>query len=130
MVLMTDTARSHSRPITEQDRARGRRIAQARTKKELTQVQLADMVGLSGGLVGQWETGKVTLTAKNAAKLEKILEVPMAWLLTGDDPHEKRLAQTQTEQEYLDVIRDIPVDQQEAFLSMVRAAASMISKQK
>lgn len=120
---MTTPDTDKKKVITEADKARGRRIARARTNMELTQTELADMLGVSAGLVGQWETGKTGLTAKKAALLERLLKVPMTWLLTGDDPAENRKAQTETELEQLELLRGIPIEKQEQFMHIVRSAA-------
>ena len=125
---MTNSKPTPRREITEQDRARGRRIAHARTKRELSQAELADKVRVSVGLVGQWETGATGLTPRRAAALEKELGVSMTWLLTGDDPQQTRRAQTETEQEQLDLLRGVPIDRQEEFMEIVRSPAKALSK--
>jgi len=125
---MTTPRAKTPRIITERDRARGRRIAQARTKKELTQVQLADIVGVSVGLAGQWETGATTLTPQKAEKLAEALGVSMAWLLTGDDESERMTAQTEPEQKMLEIFRLIPADRQSDLAALVEQAAKMMTK--
>ncbi len=124
-----NTPSSNAKPkATEADRERGRRIAKARTKIELTQAELADKIGVSAGLVGQWETGSTGLTPKKAALLERVLKVSMTWLLTGNDPDQTRRAQTETELEQLALIRSVPIENQEKFLEIVRSAAKAFSK--
>ena len=48
-------------------------IALARKKKELTQLELAEQMGVDQALVSRWESGKVHPNAENVEKLKKIL---------------------------------------------------------
>ena len=48
-------------------------IAAARRAKGLSQVQLAQQMGVDQALVSRWESGKVTPTEENLAKLRAIL---------------------------------------------------------
>lgn len=125
---MRENLKKSGRQVTPADKARGLRIKTARTKRELTQEQLADMLGVSNGLVGQWETGSTKLTAQKAAILERTLGVSMSWLLTGDDPNEIPRAQTETERSALEAFRSIPVESQETVLAMIQAAAKTLSR--
>ncbi|BBC78761.1 transcriptional regulator [Acetobacter orientalis] len=52
----------------------------------------------------------------------------MTWLLTGNDPDQTRLAQTETELEQLNLIRSVPIEHQERFLEIVRSAAKAFIK--
>lgn len=46
-------------PMSEHSEERGRRIKAQRRMKRLTQQQLADRLGVSKGLVSQWEKGQI-----------------------------------------------------------------------
>lgn len=48
-------------------------ISAARKAKNLTQTQLADLVGVDQALVSKWESGKVHPNADNIAKLKSVL---------------------------------------------------------
>lgn len=130
MLLMSTLTPNAKTKVTEADRARGRRIAKARTKLELTQAELADKIGVSAGLVGQWETGSTGLTPKKAATLERVLQVSMTWLLTGDDTDQTRRAQTEPELELLQLLRSVPMENQDIFLEIVKSTAKTFSKKK
>lgn len=53
----------------------GLKIKTAREKKKLTQVQLAEKIGVSNVFISQLESGAKRASADNLAKLSKILNV-------------------------------------------------------
>ena len=48
-------------------------IASARKRKNMTQAQLADMMDVDQAVISRWESGKVTPSPANLAKLKEIL---------------------------------------------------------
>lgn len=65
-------------------------LKELRSKKGLTQGQLAKKVGVSPGNVGDWETGKSKPGYNALAALARIFEVSADYLLEIDQPLEKR----------------------------------------
>lgn len=55
----------------------------ARIKRNLTQKQLADLVGVSSSTINRIETGKQVLRVDMLNKLADILEIPVNELLEG-----------------------------------------------
>ena len=56
----------------------------ARIKKNLTQKQLAELVGLSSSTINRIETGKQILKIDMLNKLAEILEIPVNELLQSN----------------------------------------------
>jgi transcriptional regulator with XRE-family HTH domain len=106
----------------------GRRIADAREKIACSQETIARMLGVTKGLIGQYEIGYTTPRAQKLSKLAGALGVTVEYLLTGDDPDEKARAQTTTEQAALDLLRSIPPDKHAAALAMLQGLAGQLSK--
>lgn len=79
-------------------------------------------------MVAQYETGTTGLTAKRADQLVRALGVSMAWLLTGDDPEQEVRAHTTAEKAALELIRELPAEQQSSFLEAARALAKAIKR--
>ena len=59
----------------------GQMIRLARIKKGMTQSDLAGVMNVSQGAVGQWESGITLPKARNIAKLSEVLEIPVEKLL-------------------------------------------------
>ncbi|MDX8383057.1 MAG: helix-turn-helix domain-containing protein [Ghiorsea sp.] len=59
------------------------RIAFARKQKDLSQTQLASMLGISRGACGQWERGVTVPSVINLSKLAWHLDIHFEWLATG-----------------------------------------------
>jgi len=106
----------------------GRRLAEAREKTECSQAEFARMLGVTSGLIGQYEVGLTTPRANKLSKIAGLLNVTVEWLLTGDDPDEKARAQTTTELAALKLLRAIPVEKQAAALAMLQGLAGNLSK--
>ena len=57
------------------------RLKALRAEKQITQVQLAEMLGVSKGTVAMWETGKSVPTMKNMIALSEILNTDVEILV-------------------------------------------------
>lgn len=101
----------------------GQRIAAARHRKNLSQRNLADILGISSGAVGQYETGRNLPKMSRFEAIARACDVDVEWLLTGDDPEEKRKAHTVNEAEALRLLRAMGEDQQRSALAMLAGLA-------
>lgn len=63
------------------DPAIGERIKAARVRRDLTQEQLAALVGASKAAVSQWEAGKTAIDDERVAKLSLALGIPLESLI-------------------------------------------------
>lgn len=61
------------------------RLRDARKKRGMTQIELAEAVGLRQGTISFIEVGKTT-EPSNILKIAKVLKVDPYWLLSGDSP--------------------------------------------
>lgn len=62
----------------------GTRFRQLRVKAELSQEKIGELVGVSKGMVSQWENNIVTPPMDRLIELHKHLDFSFDWLLTGD----------------------------------------------
>jgi len=86
------------------------------------------MLGVTKGLIGQYEIGFTTPRAQKLSELAGLLNVTVEYLLTGDDPDEKVRAQTTTERAALQLLRAMHPDQHAAVLAMMQGLAGKLSK--
>lgn len=63
----------------------GQRIRELRTEKELTQPQLAVLVGVSNGIISAWENNVNEPKATYIKKLAAVLGVTTDFLLGNND---------------------------------------------
>lgn len=109
----------------------GARIRVAREQKGYSQDELAAKLGVTKGLVSQYEGGITMPPSKRFSRLAEVLSVSEGWLLTGDDPDETNTAQTKAEQLSLHIFRSIPMEHQAAAHAILAAfAANMTKKNK
>jgi transcriptional regulator with XRE-family HTH domain len=78
-------------PWTDSDRqAFGRRLAEARDKKNKTQTEVGAMFDLGKQAVSSWEKGRNAPTAEQLARLAVEYDVGADWLLFGRSPKPAR----------------------------------------
>jgi transcriptional regulator with XRE-family HTH domain len=99
----------------------GARIRKARDAQGLSQEQLAERLGVTKGLVSQYETGLTSVPSKRFSQLAEVLGVSSDWLLTGGEPDEQTKAQTKAELEGLMILRAMAPDEQRRALRLLAA---------
>jgi transcriptional regulator with XRE-family HTH domain len=68
----------------------GTRLREAIDAAGLTQLQLAQQIGVQPNLVSSWVRGKSLPSVPNLAKLVSALRADAGWLLLGDTPKRDR----------------------------------------
>jgi transcriptional regulator with XRE-family HTH domain len=63
----------------------GARIRTARENKRITRKDLAEIMCLSGTIVGKWERGNSNPSTAHLIKLAEVLKVSFDWLATGKE---------------------------------------------
>lgn len=64
----------------------GGRITELRNEKNLSQGQLADLLGISRQAVSKWENDKTSPDTLNLIKLADVLDTEIEYLATGKHP--------------------------------------------
>ncbi len=107
--IQNKTDRKNAKRSENLDRAKaiGARIKQARHNKGLSQHDLALLLGITAGAVGQWEIGANLPQMSTFQKLVEVLDVSRDWLMIGDSPRERGIAQDVTEKRALVLIREL-----------------------
>src|SRR6266498_3566581 len=62
----------------------GRRIAETRSRAELTQAELARKLGKPTNTISRWETATYRPTAKDLERLAKLFKVPISMFFPPD----------------------------------------------
>ena len=63
----------------------GERIANARQERGLSQLDLANQLGVKQSTIDHWESGETAPRANRLNQLAGVLNVPLLWLLGGSD---------------------------------------------
>ncbi|KHT14763.1 helix-turn-helix domain-containing protein [Pectobacterium brasiliense] len=63
----------------------GKRLASLRKARQLTQIELANLLDIQPRMIGRWEQGQVKPQFDYIIKLAQILEVSIDHLLLGED---------------------------------------------
>lgn len=72
----------------------GKRLTFARKKRDMTQTQLADAVGVTQSAISRYETDQDLPAGNVLLKILEVLEIRWKWLETGEDPmHQKPLSE-------------------------------------
>jgi transcriptional regulator with XRE-family HTH domain len=101
--------------------ALGKRLAQLRTLRNLSQRELADRVGVVQVVVSNYEIGKLRITAEVALRLAAALDVPIQELLQTDTPPEivQQPKPSRKVLERLEKIQSLPRRKQDAILTTI-----------
>ncbi len=68
----------------------GARIESARVAQDLTPAQLASRLGVLTKTIGSWLSDRSEPRANKLVTLAGVLNVPVMWLMTGNEPDEGR----------------------------------------
>lgn len=103
----------------------GTAIAQARAQLKLTQREFAQMIGVSQGLVGAWESHIKTPGAQTLKKISDATGISMNAIAGGDDLSEAFQVTDKTEIKLLVLYRGLPTLAKNNVLQMVEMAANL-----
>lgn len=111
----------------------GQRIRKLRRDRGLTQVQLAEQLNVTDGLVGQWETAKRRISIEDLLEVTRILDGSAADILAeaaeeNASAHETRSregaarfkASSGTILRLISVVEELPMPEQEELLELAR----------
>lgn len=97
----------------------GERIRQARQTAGMTQVELAQAVGVSRSAIAQWETDRSGQVGVNLARLAVVLSVSPTYLLNGTvGPDGGGTAETPQEMALLRLYREMPDEDRQVLLRL------------
>lgn len=101
--------------------ALGKRLAQLRTLRGLSQRELAERVGVVQVVVSNYEVGKLRITAEVALRFAAALDVPIQALLQTDTPPEivQQRKPSRKVLERLEQIQSLPRRKQDAILTTI-----------
>ena len=91
----------------------GRKIKEERVNKNISQVELANKLGVSTGYISQIESGQKCFNLKRFEQVAKILEKPTSYFIEASDEDEEGIIREIVSDlklmnpEKLDMVRDI-----------------------
>lgn len=97
----------------------GERIREARKKRRLTLKGLGEQVGVTGGAVTGWESGRNIPDAIMLGRLATVLDVPLNWLTETPAKDEYMIAPTVYELAKL--IDSLPAHDRQTVISVLHA---------
>ena len=97
----------------------GDRIKQARKQKRLTLKALGALVGVTGGAITAWETGRNIPDAIMLGKLAKALDVSLNWL--GEMPSQQEYTISPEVYEIAKIIDSLPDKDRQTMLNVLHA---------
>jgi len=95
----------------------GKRLAEARKKKDISQEELAKLLNTKGPVVGRYERDEMKPSIEAAAKMADILEVSLDYLVGKADEHLDKL----TLNRILEV-QKLPTEKKNFVLNMIDVA--------
>lgn len=104
----------------------GKFIAELRKEKNLTQMQLADMLAISDKTVSKWECGKGLPEVSMMIPLCEILEINVNELLSGERLSEKEYRE-KAEENIMDLISEKKESKKKIALAVTTVACSILA---
>lgn len=105
----------------------GKRVAERRKEQDLTQAQLAELLGISQQSVASYEVGRLRIPASMLPRLAEVLAVPVDALL-GLKPANGKRGPTPKLLQQLDRISRLPRAKQRFVLEMLDTVLSQASR--
>lgn len=93
------------------DTSIGRRVAEARERRHLSQAQLAEEVGVRQQTVAAWETGRNIPPTEKLGRLSAALGLSIDYLVLGEEGQGGELERIQRLRHALDVIEEALTDE-------------------
>jgi transcriptional regulator with XRE-family HTH domain len=101
----------------------GTRIRAARRDRNLTQDELAEIVGVSRSAVAQWETGRTGQITGNLTRIADALGVNVEYLVHGEDKRAMGEARQGDELALLRLYRECQPEDRQMLLQTARRLA-------
>jgi transcriptional regulator with XRE-family HTH domain len=106
----------------------GARIAQARKEQELTQEELAQLLGISQQMVASYEVGRRKVPASLLPVLARLLVVPVDTLLGVNPGRTTKRGPTPKLQQHFERIGQLPKPKQRFVLEMLETVLAQASR--
>ncbi len=91
-----------------------KQLAKLRKRNNITQIELADKMGVKQYVVSSWETGRSEPNISQIVKLCDILSVPADYLL------DRQIISVSSEEDFQKIVKNIDKDIKEDFLKDVK----------
>ena len=120
-LVMATRKKTDEDPHKAVNLALGKRLAQLRTLRNLSQRELAERVNVVKVVVSNYEIGKLRITAEVALRFAAALDVPIQELLQTDTPPEivQQRKPSRKVLERLEQIQSLPRRKQDAILTTI-----------
>jgi transcriptional regulator with XRE-family HTH domain len=120
-LVMAPRKKTSEDPHKAVNMALGKRLAQLRTLRGLSQRELAERVNVVQVVVSNYEVGKLRITAEMALRFAAALDVPVQELLHTDTPPEivQQRKPSRKVLERLEQIQSLPRRKQDAILTTI-----------
>lgn len=97
----------------------GERIAEARKAQRMTQVQLADALGIAQQTLAHYETGRIRIQIATLAAMAQVLRFSIDDMLMGRTPRRARRGPASKLEQQLDAIAQLPKAKQRFVIDML-----------
>jgi len=120
-LVMAPRKKTSEDPHRAVNLALGKRLAQLRSLRNLSQRELAERVNVVQVVVSNYEIGKLRITAEMALRFAAALDVPVQELLQTDTPPEivQQRKPSRKVLERLEKIQSLPRRKQDAILTTI-----------
>lgn len=122
------TSMPKQRPLTAREIVIMDRIGDMLRNRGATWADLARAVGKSPSSASQWSGRRSFPREAVLHSIAQWLGVAMGWLLTGEEPQEKRQAQTVNELAALELLREMSPPEQAAAVAALRGIKGSLTK--